>query len=427
MTPSAGHCGCSTAGRSRSRCRSSPRSYLAPLSSILEPDFTLWIHGRTGSLKSEIATLAQRHFGRFTRKSLPCTWTGTESAIEHRLFSLKDVLVVVDDFAPQADARAAAEQARKAERILRGIGNRSGRSRMRPDLTGRPDRPPRGLPVSTGELLPTGASLNARTIPVEIDRAALDLGTITALQENGHRLAHAMRGFIEWLAPRISELQTSLPEARAERRRHFEMEGGHLRQPEALANLYVGLDLFLCFAEEVGAMDGARAGELRDEALSTFGGMAGRLLARHEEVDPAERFVDALGTLLHQRSVRLLDRASDLPLADDLQVVGWVNGDRVLLLPGAAYRCVVGFFRERGELWNPGVRDLYQALRRKEYIVPLDGDRRDVQWRVGSGGERVRGWPFMGGILPIPGETTASVGGEGRRGPGQLSQVKAAR
>ena len=86
-----------------------------------------------------------------------------------------------------------------------------------------------------------------------------------------------------------------------------------------------------------------------------------------------------------------------------------MNGDRVLLLPGAAYRCVVGFFRERGELWNPGVRDLYQALRRKEYIVPLDGDRRDVQWRVGSGGERVRGWPFMRGILPIPGETTASA------------------
>ena len=287
--------------------------YLAPLSSILEPDFTLWIHGRTGSLKSEIAALAQRHFGTFTRKSLPCTWTGTESAIEHRLFSLKDVLVVVDDFAPQADARAAAEQARKAERILRGIGNRSGRSRMRPDLTGRPDRPPRGLPVSTGELLPTGASLNARTIPVEIDRAALDLGTITALQENGHRLAHAMRGFIEWLAPRIPTLETSLPDTRAERRRHFEMEGAHLRQPEALANLYVGLDLFLGFAEEVGAMDGARAGSCETRALSTFGGMAGRLLARHVEADPAERFVDALGTLLHQRSVRLLDRASDLP------------------------------------------------------------------------------------------------------------------
>ena len=92
---------------------------------------------------------------------------------------------------------------------------------MRPDLTGRPDRPPRGMSLSTGELLPTGASLNARTIPVEIDRANLDLQIITMLQENGHRLAHAMRGFIEWLAPRVPEFQTSLPEARTDRRRDF--------------------------------------------------------------------------------------------------------------------------------------------------------------------------------------------------------------
>jgi hypothetical protein len=383
--------------------------YLAPLSSILEPDFTLWIHGETGSMKSELATLAQRHFGTFTRKSLPCSWTGTETSIEHRLFSLKDVLVVIDDFAPQADARAAAEQARRAERILRGVGNRSGRSRMRSDLTGRPDRPPRGLPVSTGELLPIGRSIGARTIPVEIDRAVLDIGAMTALQQNGHRLAHAMRGYIEWLA-RAPRIAGSLPAARANARRHFEVEGSHLRQPEALASLYVGLDLFLRYAEEVGAMDDSRAGQLRDEALSTFGGIASRLRERQEETDPAVRFVDALGALLQERSVRLLDKDSDLPLADDLRVVGWLSGDRVLLLPGAAYRCVVGFLRDRGEQWNPGVRDLYQALRRKEYVVPIDGDRRDVQWRVGPSGDRVRGWPIMGGILPVGAVDSTAAG-----------------
>lgn len=44
--------------------------YLAPPASLLEPDFTLWVHGRTVSLKSELATLAERQFGDFSRKSL---------------------------------------------------------------------------------------------------------------------------------------------------------------------------------------------------------------------------------------------------------------------------------------------------------------------------------------------------------------------
>src|SRR5262249_19897082 len=159
------------------------------------------------------------------------------------------VLVVIDDYAPHADARAEADQARKAQRVLRNVGNRAARGRMRSDLTGRPDRPPRGLPLCTGEMLPPGASILARLVQVEIDRDRLTLPAITSLQENGGRLAHAMRAFIEWIAPQYEELQTILPAAREEMRRELHTRSGHLRQPEAMANLYVGLDLFIQFAE----------------------------------------------------------------------------------------------------------------------------------------------------------------------------------
>jgi len=278
--------------------------FLAPLASILEPDFTLWMHGLTGSLKSELATLAERHFGDFSRKSLPCSWTSTDNAIEHRLAMLKDVLVVIDDYAPHADARAEADQARKAQRVLRNVGNRAARGRMRSDLTGRPDRPPRGLPLCTGEMLPPGASILARLVQVEVDRDRLNLPAVTAMQENGGRLAHAMRGFIEWLAPQYEELQVCLPAAREEMRRELQTRFGHLRQPEAMANLYVGLDLFSQFAESVGALDAARAQQLRDEGIITFESLAARVRKHLTEIDPAERFVEILTTLLHQGRVR---------------------------------------------------------------------------------------------------------------------------
>jgi hypothetical protein len=391
--------------------------YLAPLASILEPDFTLWVFGLTGSLKSEIATLAERHFGaNFSRKSLPCSWTSTDNAIEYRLAMLKDVLVVIDDFAPQADARAEADQIRKSQRILRNIGNRAARGRMRPDLTGRPDRPPRGLPLVTGELLPVGASILARLVQVEVDRDRLNLPAVTAMQENGGRLVHAMRGFLEWLAPQYEELQTALPAAREEMRRDLHMRTGHLRQPEAMANLYVGLDLFCQFAESVGALDAARAQQLRDEAIRTFESFAARVRRQLVEIDPAERFVEVLNLLIVQGKVRLLDKLGDRPpRVDDAEVIGWSHGDRVLLLAGAAYRRVAIFFRDLGEHWNPGSRELYQALRKKEYVIPTDSERPDAQWRVGPDGQRVRGWPLAPGILPA---VTKNVTSESPEIPG---------
>ena len=376
--------------------------FLAPLASILEPDFTLWMHGLTGSLKSELATLAERHFGDFSRKSLPCSWTSTDNAIEHRLAMLKDVLVVIDDYAPHGDARAEADQARKAQRVLRNVGNRAARGRMRSDLTGRPDRPPRGLPLCTGEMLPPGASILARLVQVEVDRDRLNLPAVTAMQENGGRLAHSMRGFIEWLAPQYEELQVSLPAAREEMRRELQIRSGHLRQPEAMANLYIGLDLFSQFAESAGALDATHAQQLRDEGILTFESLAARVRKHLTEIDPAERFVEVLTTLIHQGRVRLLDKTSDrYPRVEDAEVIGWSHGDRVLLLSGAAYRRVAIFFRDLGEHWNPGARDLYQALRKKEYVIPTDSERPDVQWRVGPDGQRVRGWPLAPGVLPV--------------------------
>jgi hypothetical protein len=209
---------------------------------------------------------------------------------------------------------------------------------MRSDLTGRPDRPPRGLPLCTGEMLPPGASIIARLIQVEVDRDRLDLAAVTAMQENGGRLAHAMRAYLEWLAPEYEKLQEALPAAREEMRRELRTRTGHLRQPAALANLYVALDLFLQFAESAGALDAARAQQLRDEALLVFEGLAARVTKQLGEIDPAERFVDVLTTLLVQGKVRLLDKATDRPpRADDAEVIGWTHGDRVLLLHGAAY------------------------------------------------------------------------------------------
>jgi hypothetical protein len=390
-------------------------TYAAPLAFITSPDFALWMVGPTGSLKSELAALAQRHFGRFDRKTLPGSWTSTENALEARLFTVKDAVAVIDDYAPNADSRAQQELEKRAQRIIRGIGNRASRGRLRADLSQQPDRPPRGLVICTGEDLPTGHSIQARLVIIEVDRERLNLDVITELQGSGDRLAHAMRGYIEWLQPAIPELKKAMPARLGHLRGELFQIGSHLRQADALAQLRAAFELFLEFAEGVGAIDTVRATELRAKAVVTLRGIGEAQSTALRDLEPAERFISVLGTLLEQRRVRLVEKGQS-PRADDVETIGWYDQDFAYLLPEAARRRVATFLRESGEAWSHSAHALNKALVRKGVVVPGPDARPEMQVRVGDGKRRVlrlrltalRGTPVPGsvpGLSPVSDET----------------------
>jgi len=123
--------------------------YRAPLVSAFPQDTSLWMEGKTGSMKSTIAAVFLAHFGDFERLHLPGAWASTANQLERRAFLLKDTVFVIDDYAPTPlDHR---EMELKASRLLRAQGNRAGRGRLRSDLTDRPAYYPRGIIISTGE------------------------------------------------------------------------------------------------------------------------------------------------------------------------------------------------------------------------------------------------------------------------------------
>ncbi|HZA24274.1 MAG TPA: DUF927 domain-containing protein, partial [Dehalococcoidia bacterium] len=135
-------------------------------------DHSAHLSGPTGSGKSELAALAQQHFGPgMDARHLPGSWTSTANALEGLAFTAKDVLLVVDDFAPTGSAADIQRMHRKADRLLRAQGNLSARLRMRSDSSLRVPKPPRSLILSTGEDVPKGQSLRARLIVVDVPPA----------------------------------------------------------------------------------------------------------------------------------------------------------------------------------------------------------------------------------------------------------------
>jgi hypothetical protein len=313
---------------------------------------------------------------------------------------------VIDDYAPQADPRAQRDLDRRVQRVLRNVGNRAGRGRLMSYLTQRPDRPPRGFLLCNGEELPPGLSINARLVPVEVERRHLDLAVITSLQENGHRLRHCMRGFIEWLAPQMRGLGARLPADRADRRRVLQRGSGHLRQPEAMANLLVAMDTFLRFAQQAGAIDAPAVADLvarTESALRSIAARQSQALADHH---PAELFIEVLSTLVTQGKVKLLD-VFETSAPVDSEMIGWLRDDMALLLPDAAYRRVAMFLRETGEHWAPSLRELHKELVARGYLAATADGRDSGQWRVGPERKKKRGWLLRLAAIGISGRSAS--------------------
>jgi hypothetical protein len=145
--------------------------YLSPFADLLKIDFSLWLYGPTGSMKSTIAALALCHFGNFTRTTLPGSWFSTANFLEKLTFILKDCLCIIDDFMPPSNAKESHRMSESAARLIYQAGNRSGRGRLAADLSVRPDHRPRCFIISTGEMLLPGQrqSATARYLGVELD------------------------------------------------------------------------------------------------------------------------------------------------------------------------------------------------------------------------------------------------------------------
>jgi hypothetical protein len=362
--------------------------YRAVLASFLPADLSGWIDGRTGSLKSTLAALFLAHYGDFDRLHLPGAWSSTANALERRAFILQDVLFVVDDFAPSAGDMRELES--KAARLLRSQGNHAGRGRLKSDSSERAAYPPRGLAWSTGETRPSTQSLLARAAVIELDRADIDLKALSKCQAKAHLLPHALAAFILWLTPQAPRLKKRLRKEFKAARKRAAMEDAHLRVPEVVAHLWIGIDQFLTYARKKKAITSKKTKRLRKrwwKVLCAVGRAQSRLV---KDEQPTRRFLRVLHTLLTQRQGELVDAEQSEESREKTapMLLGWANSKWLFLLPEAAFRAVARFCQESGQPFAIKESTLRQHLA-KEGISVTEAERLVVSANVGGKRRRV--------------------------------------
>jgi hypothetical protein len=355
--------------------------YLAPLSELLNPSFTVWIVGPSGSFKSTLAALALSHFGEFDVRTLPASWRDTANYLEKQMALAKDIPLVVDDWAPAQDMSRAREYEAKAEQVARAQGNRMGRGRLRSDTSSRAKYVPRGMLISTGEQLPSGQSHTARLFSVELETGAIDTAKLTAAQQQASLYAQAMAGYIAWLRDSWGDIAAALPGKWEEWRDQARGEATHPRLPEAVAWLYTGLNLALAYAEEKGAIDAEKAAELRRTGMKTFVELASSQGGRVEDERPGRRFIEGLRSLVAQGKVVFghKDELEPRKTAPNETVVGWMGEeDRILLNPTVAFSAVHDLYQRAGEPFTFKQTATWKDLKRLGYIECPNGRTSDL-------------------------------------------------
>lgn len=350
--------------------------YLAPLSELLDPAFTLWIVGPSGSYKSTLSALAISHFGLFDEFHLPASWRDTHNQLEKLSFLAKDVPLVIDDWAPGQDSAKARELEVKAEYIIRAQGNRQGRGRMRPDTSSRPNYIPRGLLITSGEQLPSGHSHTARILSIDVERNNVDIEYLSSAQDHKYQYCAAMTEYIRWLKQNWAFISKKLPEKWRDYRDKARNEAYHSRLPGVIAGLYCGMEMVNSFALDNKFLTSSEVESYRSSSWDIFTQLATIQAGLVENERPGQRFIEVLKAMLDQGKAVLGDKSDDGPRtpAPGTTSVGWGEGeDYILLNPVAAYGAVREFCQRSGEPFTFKQDAVWKDLKRLNFTVCQDG------------------------------------------------------
>jgi hypothetical protein len=362
---------------------------------VLGPaDYALHLAGPTGVGKTELAALAQQHWGAgMDARHLPGGWSSTANSLEALAFGAADALLAVDDFAPGGAAGDVARIHREADRLLRAQGNRAGRARCRIDGTVRRARPPRGTILSTGEDVPRGQSLRGRLLVLELARGDLHWPRLTVCQRDGAAglFAQALAGYCRWLAPRYASIREGLRSETAALRERAHSVGLHARTPGIVADLATGWRYWLDYPREIGAIDASEREALDRRAWQALLAAGTEQAAHVEAAEPTGQYLRLLAGALASGRAHVANPVGGHPdmapqawgWRNDSAVngpawrpqgrrVGWIDGADLLLEPEASYAEAQELARQQGEALSVQPRTLWRRLRERNLLASTD-------------------------------------------------------
>ena len=216
------------------------------------------------------------------------------------------------------------------------------------------------------------------------------------LTENQHAAraglyAQSMGAYVQYVAANYDQVQAAFQDGVLSARSRATKV--HSRTPGIVADLQVGLELFLDFAVTVGAIPETRRDELADRCWTALNHVAKEQRVPQEASEPAHRFLDLARAALaagraHVSSIwgyapknpefwgwRIEGAGENQRWVPKGQCIGWTDLTHLYLEPTAAFVTVQAFARDTGEALAVSETTLWKRLKEKGLLASVDAAR----------------------------------------------------
>lgn len=346
--------------------------YLSPLTSLLSPmpNFSTYLYGETGVFKSTLAILLLSHFGPFESIEGLSNFEDTPNALGRRAFTLKDTLMVLDDYHPSTQRYSAQQKEVTAQRLIREFSNRTERGRLNPDSTEKPRYSPRGLLIITGEELISLQSSLARIALIEINAGDINTSKLNEFQKKLHLAPHAMSSYINWIKDEgIEEIQKRFKENFLKLR---DNAGNNLKvHPklvEQVAYLQFSISNVLDWLLDKQTISEDFAKNLKDESWQIFNNLASEQSRRLQSEDPIVKFDETLNALLFQKKICLQNKLNPTDIIggglndNRAELVGYYDDLYYYFLPSPLWKAIQQYNSASGEFFPISRTTLFRNL-----------------------------------------------------------------
>lgn len=284
-------------------------------------DFALHVAGRTGTFKSEVASLFQSHYGEgLDARHLPASWNSTGNALEALAYRAKDALMVVDDFVPVGTAHQVRHLQKNADQLIRGQGNQAGRSRLTDMSSMQTTYYARGIILSTGEDVMEGHSVRGRMMILELVPGSIEPKKLTAAQNARPMYSKALACWIQWIAETNAYERMK---AKAVEIRDMNLSKGHTRTPAIVGHLLATAMMMTEYNKDRGFIPEATMKGIEAHAWKAITDLADNQKQYIEAADPVKAVLDTIRLMLGSGIAHV--KSPDGGVPSDGGKLGWTE------------------------------------------------------------------------------------------------------
>lgn len=352
----------------------------------LEPKFTLWLSGETGSRKTTLANLFFNTFNQHLAPEISANFKDTKTALEIKMFEYKDCVLLVDDYHPTDKLAEKKEMEDKAEFILRMYGDRIQKSRSNINLTKQREFMTRGLCAVTAEDVISVQSNMARCINVPIMKNCVDLDQLTKFQKMPLMFPTAIYNFIGWLTNFVNE-KKCLPNLDLDEfREKYRNSDIHFRLIDSVWSLKYAYYLYLKYGIAIGEIDIEDIEERLEIAESIFIDLIKNQYIEMRTENPLNMYLNTIQELIISNKMSLRELGKE----GGSQKYGWYDEDYYYLIPGMTYNTVLAFWAKRNKVFPLTIKKLHDQLYQMGLIEIDESSNRKCPKVTVAKGERIR-------------------------------------